>query len=138
MMRARETFSPAQCRAARGLLNWTREDLAHYAGIELEAVEIYEAGAADLDRDELVNLGRVFTGAGVVALPARLAGEGVRLSRSHGAAEPAQAVHPWQSAAGFDRLPLAAKRGQVGRIIADVAEHLTAPTDTRVVHDRRA
>jgi transcriptional regulator with XRE-family HTH domain len=36
------SFSPAQCRAARGLLNWTQEDLSHAAGVSPKTVVDYE------------------------------------------------------------------------------------------------
>jgi transcriptional regulator with XRE-family HTH domain len=36
-------MTPAQCRAARGLLNWTEERLAAAAGIDVSAVRDFEA-----------------------------------------------------------------------------------------------
>lgn len=36
--------SPEQCRAARGLLKWTRHDLARAAGISSATVYEFEAG----------------------------------------------------------------------------------------------
>jgi DNA-binding XRE family transcriptional regulator len=37
-------ISPAQCRAARALLNWTQEMLANKAGISLKTVRDFETG----------------------------------------------------------------------------------------------
>lgn len=37
-------FSPAQCRAARGLLNWPQAKLAAHAKVGLSTVRNYEAG----------------------------------------------------------------------------------------------
>lgn len=77
-MRDRERFSPAQCRAGRGLLGWPPERLAQAAGLEPEAVELYEAAEGALAESELARLGGAFAEHGVIALPQNLAGEGVR------------------------------------------------------------
>jgi transcriptional regulator with XRE-family HTH domain len=37
------TMSPAQCRAARGLLNWSEDRLASTAGITISVVRDFEA-----------------------------------------------------------------------------------------------
>jgi hypothetical protein len=37
------TMTPAQCRAARGLLNWSEDRLASAAGIKLSVVRDFEA-----------------------------------------------------------------------------------------------
>lgn len=37
-------LTPAACRAARALLEWTIDDLAHYAGIGRATVATYESG----------------------------------------------------------------------------------------------
>ena len=78
-LRPRETFSPRQCRAARALLNWPVHMLASSAALEAEAVELFEAGDAELADDEHAAIGRALSAAGVVAIPAGSAGEGVRL-----------------------------------------------------------
>lgn len=36
----RDKFSPAQCRGARGLLDWSQERLAIECGLEVEAVQL--------------------------------------------------------------------------------------------------
>ena len=73
-------FSPAQCRAARALLDWSAERLARAAALDREAVELYEASAAELSDRELSAIRTALRRAGVLAIPARLAGEGVRLN----------------------------------------------------------
>ena len=85
-MSKREIFSPIQCRAARGLLDWTTEQLASAARLESEAVELYERGDGELSRPELATVGRALSAAGVVAIPECLAGEGVQLRQPCGAA----------------------------------------------------
>ena len=37
-------ISPAQCRGARGLLDWTQADLAQKVGIALRTVRDFESG----------------------------------------------------------------------------------------------
>ena len=37
-------MKPAQCRAARGLINWTRKDLSRAAGVGERAVSDFERG----------------------------------------------------------------------------------------------
>lgn len=81
MTREREIFSPAQCRAGRGLLGWTPERLAELARLELEAIQLFEAGASELSGGELYRIGRAFNMHGVIALPGELAGPGVRFRK---------------------------------------------------------
>jgi transcriptional regulator with XRE-family HTH domain len=38
-------MSPAQCRAARGLLNWSQTELGEHAGIGLKVIADFERGA---------------------------------------------------------------------------------------------
>lgn len=86
-MRPRLSFSPAQVRAARGLLDLSASRLAHMAGLETEAVELYEAGQGGLAGDEFAALANALhaKGRGVIAIPAADAGEGVRFARpQHG------------------------------------------------------
>lgn len=80
-MKPRETFSPAQCRAARGLLNWSDGELARRTSLEIEAVQLYERSEAELGDSELAMIGRVFVSAGVIAKPEGMAGVGVRFAR---------------------------------------------------------
>lgn len=81
IMRSRETFSPAQCRAARGLLDWSSDELARRAGVEPEAVELYERQEADLGDADRAALGRAFVDCGVIAKASGDGGEGVRFAR---------------------------------------------------------
>lgn len=82
-MRPRLRFSPAQVRAARALLDLSAERIAELAGLEPEAVELYESGHCDLGASELAALAfALYAGGwGVIAIPAADGGEGVRFAR---------------------------------------------------------
>lgn len=80
-MTARSQFSGRQCAAGRALLGLSIDQLAVAAGMEAEAVELFEAGA-DLGDHALLALGEALNAAGVIAKPATIhAGEGVRVSQ---------------------------------------------------------
>ena len=81
-MRQRQTFSPAQCRAARGLLNWSQAELAERVRVQVEAVELFEGGDGDWSEEDLHKLGAVFYAMGVIAVRPALAGEGVRFNQT--------------------------------------------------------
>jgi hypothetical protein len=78
---ARSRFSSRQCAAARALLAMERSELGALAGLDAEAIELFEAGE-ELATAELSRIGRALNDAGVIARPATLfAGEGVRVNR---------------------------------------------------------
>jgi hypothetical protein len=77
-MAGERLFSPAQMRAARALLDWPADRLAAAAGLEPEAVELFEQGEGDLAANELARLAVALHRAGVIAIPERWAGVGVR------------------------------------------------------------
>jgi len=70
-------LTPAQCRAARDILNWTLEDLAHSAGVSIFTVRDFESAKRTPDQHTLRLMRRAFEGAGV-EFSAR--DEGVRLA----------------------------------------------------------
>jgi hypothetical protein len=76
-------FTPRQALAGRLLRGVRRDALAEAAGLEAEAVALYETGQGDLADDELrrLSLALYDRGLGVIPIPARAAGEGVRLAR---------------------------------------------------------
>ena len=73
-------FSSAQARAARGLLGWSVERTAAAADLEAEALRLFEEAEGDLGERELLKLSGALRRAGVLAVPAVRAGEGVRFS----------------------------------------------------------
>jgi hypothetical protein len=59
-------IKPAQCRAARGLLDWTRQDLGRLAGVGAPAVSDFR-----VSHDRTVTaITQALEAAGVVLLPA--------------------------------------------------------------------
>lgn len=69
--------SPAQCRAARGLLDWTQERLAEAAGVSRSTVRDFESGRHELHRSTADLIVAAFATAGAVLLPE---GDGVRFA----------------------------------------------------------
>jgi transcriptional regulator with XRE-family HTH domain len=53
-------LSPALCRAARGLLDWTQSDLAGRAAVSRSTVRDYEGGRHDIHRATGAQLRRAF------------------------------------------------------------------------------
>lgn len=72
---------PEHCRAARGLLNWTQEQLAALAGVSRSTVRDFENGRHELRRATEALLVKAFEQAGI-----RLVSDqqevGIRLRRS--------------------------------------------------------
>ena len=58
-------FTPAQCRAARGLLDWTQDELAKAAGVGVVTVRQFEAGRAEPRGSTLAVLLQALEAAGV-------------------------------------------------------------------------
>jgi len=71
----------AQCRAARGLLDWSQQQLADRAGVGVVTVRQLEAGTTELRRATLDVLTRAFEAAGVLFIEEN-GGPGVRLRKS--------------------------------------------------------
>lgn len=72
---------PAQCRAARGLLNWTQAELATLAGVSRSTVRDFEGERHQLHRSSEAQLIRTLEEAGVRLLPPDDEGPGARLRR---------------------------------------------------------
>ena len=74
------SLSPEQCRAARGLLDWTQEELADWAGVSRSTVRDFERGRHDLHRASAAVIRTAFEEAGVLLIGAEGDfGPGVRL-----------------------------------------------------------
>ena len=58
-------LTPAQCRAARGLLDWTQQELADAARIGVATVRLFEGEAAESRQATLAVLRQAFELAGV-------------------------------------------------------------------------
>jgi transcriptional regulator with XRE-family HTH domain len=73
-------LSPAQCRAARGLMAWSQDQLAKHAGVGNSTVRDFEKGRRVPSNDSLVAIRSALEEAGVDFIPAKSAkGVGVRL-----------------------------------------------------------
>jgi transcriptional regulator with XRE-family HTH domain len=74
-------ITPAQCRAARGLLDWSQQDLAEKAGIGIVTVRQLEAGVNAPRRSTLDVVRRAFEKEGVEFIDPNNGGPGLRLTR---------------------------------------------------------
>lgn len=59
-------MTPAQCRAARALLNLSQKELAIYSGVSLRTVQGFEAGERELQSMALNTIARILNEKGVV------------------------------------------------------------------------
>ena len=85
-------ITPAQCRAARGLLDWTQQKLADQARVGVVTVRQFEAGDVAPRRATLQVIRRAFELAGVELIDGNGGGPGVRLKLNE--SEPGKAWHP--------------------------------------------
>jgi len=74
-------ITPAQCRAARGLLGWSQRDLADAAKVGIVTVHQVEAGASQPRRSTLDVIRRAFESAGIEFIDENGGGPGVRLQK---------------------------------------------------------
>lgn len=58
-------ISIEQCRAARGLLGWTQQELADIAGLSKTAINNFEKSHSDIKRDSLIAIQNALENAGV-------------------------------------------------------------------------
>jgi transcriptional regulator with XRE-family HTH domain len=73
-------LTPAQCRAARGLVDWSQDQLANNAGVGNSTVRDFEKGRRVPLDENLAAIRRALEGAGVELIPAKSGkGVGVRL-----------------------------------------------------------
>ena len=74
-------ITPAQCRGARGLLDWTQQELAQRAGVGIVTVRIFEAGTKESRNATLEVIRRALEGAGIEFIDENGGGPGVRLRK---------------------------------------------------------
>ncbi|WP_426214361.1 XRE family transcriptional regulator [Methylobacterium sp. NFXW15] len=75
-------MTPAQSRAARGLLAWSEADLANKAGCDPSLVKTFESGYGDSPSGQIEVLRSAFTAAGIVFTESPM--PGVRLGEAQG------------------------------------------------------
>ena len=73
--------SPAQCRAARGLLDWNQQELARQAGVGIVTVHQLESGTSRPRLATIDVIRRAFEAAGVEFIDENGGGPGVRLRK---------------------------------------------------------
>jgi predicted transcriptional regulator len=73
--------TPAQCRAARGLLDWSQQELANQAGVGIVTIRQIEAGANEPRRATLVVVKQAIEKAGIEFIDENGGGPGVRLRK---------------------------------------------------------
>ncbi len=73
-----QSLTPAQCRAARALLDWTQEAVAKATGISAVSIRAFEKGG-EMRRSNQSVLLATFEVAGVEFIPENGGGAGVRL-----------------------------------------------------------
>jgi transcriptional regulator with XRE-family HTH domain len=71
-------LTPAQCRAARGLLDWTQQQLADQARVGVVTIRLLESGQTLPRRATLDVITRAFESAGVELINPNGGGAGVR------------------------------------------------------------
>jgi transcriptional regulator with XRE-family HTH domain len=74
-------ITPSQCRAARGLLDWTQQELAEAARIGVATIRLFEGEAAESRHATLAVLRRAFELAGVEFIDENGGGPGLRLRK---------------------------------------------------------
>ena len=87
-------LTPAQCRAARGLLDWTQQELADAARIEVATVRLFEGEAAESRQATLAVLRQAFEAAGVEFTNGDQPGVRVAKAAATHSPEPARASDP--------------------------------------------
>lgn len=81
MGNAETPLTPEQCRAARGLVNWTQDALARAADRGRNTVRHFEAGRQVPSDDTLKAFRAALEKAGVEFIPENGGGPGVRLAK---------------------------------------------------------
>lgn len=76
-------MTPAQMRAARGLIHWTQAALAETAGVGLSTVVDVERERRPVSDELLQRLRAALEAAGVIFIDGNGEGPGVRLAKSH-------------------------------------------------------
>jgi transcriptional regulator with XRE-family HTH domain len=78
-------LTPEQCRAARAILGWSRDDLARRSKVSAGTVVAFETGGSDAKVSTLQKLRKAFTDAGIVMIedsaPSLDGGAGLRLRK---------------------------------------------------------
>ncbi|WP_342211505.1 transcriptional regulator [Blastochloris tepida] len=74
-------MTPAQCRAARALIEWTQPRLAEAAKLGLSTVVDFEKSRRSVSEDAIAAIRLALEGAGIEFIPENGGGPGVRLQK---------------------------------------------------------
>ena len=74
-------ITAAQCRAARGLLDWTQQELANAAHIGVATVRLFESEGVGARQATLVVIRQAFERAGIEFIDENGGGPGLRLRK---------------------------------------------------------
>ena len=74
-------MTPAQCRAARALLDWSQQSLADASGVGNATIRNIEAGRSEPTRSTVAAMRATLEAAGVIFVEENGEGPGVRLRR---------------------------------------------------------
>ena len=83
MASSRPLITAAQCRAARGLLDWTQQELADTARVGVATIRVFEGEGAEARHATLVVLRQTLESGGIEFIEGNGAGEGVRFRKPH-------------------------------------------------------
>ncbi|MFG1305497.1 helix-turn-helix transcriptional regulator [Xanthobacter autotrophicus] len=75
-------MTPAQCRAARGLVDWSQADLASAANVGLSTLRNFEAGRSIPMANNLSAIRVALEAAGVIFVAENGEGPGVRIKKT--------------------------------------------------------
>lgn len=74
-------LTPEQCRAARGLLDWSQQQLAEASKLHRKTVVAFERASPAIEERTVDDLKEALEKGGVVFIPENGEGPGVRLKR---------------------------------------------------------
>jgi transcriptional regulator with XRE-family HTH domain len=78
------SLTPGQCRAARALIGWSRDELASNSQIALRTIVDFERGARSPHSPTLASIKSALEAAGIEFITENGGGAGVRLKRGSG------------------------------------------------------
>lgn len=82
-----KTISARQCRAARGLLGWSQDQLAVAANVARVTIATFETGKSRPVANNLAAIRAALEAAGVIFIPENGGGDGVRMKHPESAAQ---------------------------------------------------